>query len=301
MECLILTAGAGSRLLPLTRRVPKPLLPLGRSTIVARLIEQVTPLPLNRVLCNLHFGAEAAQEYFTHADLGLPVLTRTEDRLRGPAGSMLTFHDELAATDTALVLSGDLYLRGDLPELVRRHHETKSDLTVLAVEVDDGSRFGVFELDSRGRPVTLREKPASAAGRRSWISGGAYCVNPALLARIPHEGLYDFGAHLIPRLLEEGGNVSILPWLGTWDDLGTIESYRRAVLQDVDEVGRPGPDGAISYVAPTARVHPSAHLTGRVHIAEHALVEAESHLHNTVVLPGATVHRGVVVADGCVS
>ncbi|NYV75838.1 nucleotidyltransferase family protein [Streptomyces sp. UH6] len=297
MECLILGAGAGSRLMPLTARLPKPLLPLGPTTILGRLVDQVAPLGARRILCNLHHHAEAAEDYFARADLALPVVTRREDRLRGPAGAMLTFEDELTAADTVLVVSGDLYLGdGALAELVRRHHESGSDLSVLAVEVDDGSRFGVFRLDDGGRPTALDEKPAWAAGRRSWVSGGAYCLRPELLKRVPTEGLYDFGAHLIPELLAERAAVGLVPWLGRWDDLGTTDSYRRAVLDDLAPAG-----GDARHVAPTARVHPSALLTGRVLVADDAVVGAGARLHDTVVLPGATVPDHTTVADGCVA
>ncbi|MFF5438575.1 sugar phosphate nucleotidyltransferase [Streptomyces achromogenes] len=300
MECLILSAGAGSRLMPLTARLPKPLLPLGPTTVLGRLVGQVAPLGPRRVLCNLHHHAAAAEQYFAHADLALPVVSRREDRLRGPAGSMLTFQDELAAADTVLVVSGDLYLGdGALAELTRRHQESGSDLSVLAVEVDDGSRFGVFRFDDGGRAVALEEKPAWAAGRRSWVSGGAYCLSPELLKRVPADGLYDFGAHLIPELLAERAAVCVVPWLGRWDDLGTTGSYRRAVLDDL--ASRAPGGGDAGHVAPTARVHPTARLTGRVLVADRAVVGAGARLHDTVVLPGATVPDHTTVVDGCVA
>lgn len=297
MECLILAAGAGNRLRPLTSRLPKPLLPLGDSTIIGRLVSQVDAcgLPISRILCNLHHKAHAAEKYFADAPLPLPVTTRVEDKPRGPAGSMHTFHDELAAAEIALVISGDIYLHGDLTALVRRHRESRALLTVLAVPVDDGSPFGVFALDPSGAPVDLVEKPAWARHRRSWVSGGIYCVDPALLARIPVEGEYDFGAHLIPTLLTERAPVAILPWLGRWSDLGTIEAYRSAVLDDLIGSGR-GP----CFVAGTARVDPTANLSGRVYVGADAIIGARAWVHDAVVLPGASVPPGAIVAGGCV-
>ncbi|MER5769759.1 NDP-sugar synthase [Streptomyces sp. NPDC001985] len=299
MECLILAAGAGSRLHPLTLRHPKPLLPLGDSTILGRLVSQVAELPLKRVLCNLHHRAEAAQEYFENTELALPVETRVEEAPRGPSGSMHTFHDELAATDLVVVLSGDLYLRGDLTELVRAHQESGALLTVLATEVDDGSRFGVFQLDQEGRPVDLVEKPDWARNRRSWVSGGAYCVDPSLLAEIPADRPHDFGADLIPALLARGAPVTLVPWLGRWDDLGTVEAYRSAVLDDLADPadrGRP-----VTHVSPGAVVRPGAEFTGRVYIGPGAEVGAGARLHETVLLPGARVAPGTVVAGGCLA
>nr|WTA70803.1 nucleotidyltransferase family protein [Micromonospora sp. NBC_00855] len=297
LECLILAAGAGNRLRPLTARVPKPLLPLGDSTIIGRLVSQVSDLPLRRVLCNLHHAADVAEKYFAGTSLALPVTARTEDQLRGPAGSMHTFHDELAAAPFSLVLSGDLYLLGDLVSFVRRHVETGALLTVLAVEVDDGSRFGVFDLDAAGRPVGLVEKPAWARQRRSWVSGGVYCVDRSLLDRIPTDREYDFGAHLIPELLAEGAPVTIVPWLGRWNDLGTAEAYRATVLDDLGPAGGP----PINLVAGSARVHPTAMLTGRVLAAPGATIGARAQVCDAVLLPDAVVPDDAIVVGGCVA
>ncbi|GAB3443077.1 hypothetical protein GCM10027570_10840 [Streptomonospora sediminis] len=295
MECLILAAGAGRRLHPLTRRLPKPLLPIGDTSVLGRLVGQVADLPLDRVLCNLHFRAEAAQRELSAGDYALPVHTRIEPAPRGPAGSLHTFASEAASAEAVLVVSGDLYLGdGALAELARRHRETGALLSVLAVEVDDGSHFGVFRISDQGTALGLAEKPGWAANRRSWVSGGAYCVDPALLERIPTDREYDFGAHLIPALLEERAPVTVVPWLGAWSDLGTPAAYRDAVLRGV---GGPGTDAV--HLAPGAEVHPTARLSGRVYFGAGATAGAGADIRDAVILPGARVPDGAAVVDGC--
>lgn len=302
LECVVLAAGQGSRLAPLTDAIPKPLLPFGEGTIMSRLVDQLGRLGPRRVLCNAHHRADAVERYASGNGLPVPLVVRREQQLRGPAGSLHTFRDEIRAARCAIVVSGDVHLAGSLEHFLERHVASTAAITVMLVQVPDGSKFGVFDFDAAGVLSRVAEKPSWATGRRSWVSAGIYCVQPEVLEMIPDDEPYDFAAHLVPAMLAAGRPVNVVPWFGRWRDLGTVGEYRGAVLDDV----RAQPcgttrDGGGLFVGAGAEIHDDAALFGDVYVASEALIEAGATLRDCVVLSHAHVHSGQVVVEGVVA
>lgn len=301
MDAILLAAGAGTRLRPLTDRLPKPLLPLGDGTVLSRLVEHARHAGASGVHCNAHHLADVMHAYQAR-ELGPAVRVRTEPHLRGPAGSLHTFAPEIQAAGSALVLSGDLYLGGSPAGLVAAHRASGAALTIALVRVPDGSRFGVFEFADDATVSRVEEKPLWAKGVASWVSAGVYCVDASILDLVPSDRPYDFAADLVPAMLARGLTVHVHPWLGAWDDLGTPAAYHRAVLHDLHtgqvpaDLVETGADGGKHFVHKEADVHPDAELLGDVYVAAGARVGAGARVRDSVLLPGADVPSGAFVA-----
>jgi NDP-sugar pyrophosphorylase family protein len=290
IEVLILAAGVGSRLDPLTRTLPKPALPLGDSTIVGQLVAKARKLGITSLRSNLHHRPEHMSAALREAADGLRVDARREPVLTGPAGALHAFDDVLGTAEAIVVVSGDVSFDDDLAPMVTAHLESGAMLTVATAEVLDGHRFGVFQLDPSGTPTGFVEKPAWARDRPHRVSAGVYVVAPSLLGRIPHDTVYDFGADLIPALIHEPGALLTHSLQGHWDDLGDVATYRKAALRHASP----------TIVHPTASIHPTAELRGVVHIAPGARIGAHAVVRDSVVLPGAVIPPHQLVCDAVI-
>ncbi|MFE2296913.1 sugar phosphate nucleotidyltransferase [Streptomyces sp. NPDC059445] len=297
---VVLAAGHGSRLRPLTSRWPKPLLPLGADTLLDRLARQARAAGAGRVVCNAHHRAEDMVEHcrLHPGRAGGPVEVRVEPELRGPAGTLHTFAEEIRDSGRAVVLSGDLRTGGGLPRFVAAHEASGALLSVALVHVPDGSRYGVFEFDEDGAVARVEEKPAWAAGRPSWVSAGIYCVEPEVLSFIPQDRPFDFAADLVPALLAAGQPVNCVAWAGAWDDLGTPSAYRAAVLHEVRAAGgEPTEDGGVCLRDPSAVVEEGAALYGDVYLGAGVRVGAGAQVRDCVLLPGARLAPGGLAVE----
>lgn len=286
---LILAAGVGSRLRPISDRIPKPFLPLGDETIFGRIVGQVeAACPNAPIYANLYHQPETAQEILDAEGLGDRVLTRVEPALLGPAGSLLTFSDELAREDAVIVLSGDVVFDGDLRAMLASHHSSRARMTVATAQVTDGDRFGVFVNDENDAPVGLVEKPIWARGTLSTVSAGMYIIEAALLAQIPSNRQWDFGADWIPELLRTEP-VNLWAIDGEWDDVGSIQTYHEAALRH-------------TTLLPTSSVdaYPDVEFLGRNHVSADVRIGAGSVLRDCVLLPGARLPAHTKIANAVI-
>jgi NDP-sugar pyrophosphorylase family protein len=286
---LILAAGVGSRLRPISDRIPKPFLPLGDGTIFGRIVKQIdAAFPGIPIYANLHHQPSAARTILDAEGLADRVITRVEQVLRGPAGSLLTFRDELAREDAVIVLSGDVVFDGDLRAMLTSHHTSRARVTVATADVTDGDRFGVFLKDEHGQPVDLVEKPSWARGVRSTVSAGMYILDGSLLAQVPPDRPWDFGADWLPELLRRE-SVNLWPIDGGWDDVGSVRTYHETALQHTTLDA--------SFCAAT---YPDVELLGRNHISAGVRIGAGSVLRDCVLLPGARLPECTNIANAVI-
>lgn len=286
---LILAAGAGTRLRPFTSDTPKPFLPLGDGTIVSKIVGQIREADAcPRIFANLHHLPEVAKKSIEMQGLGKLVTTRFEPNLRGPAGSLLTFRDELAAEDLIVVVSGDVVFNGSLAKMIDSHRASGARMTVATAEVFDGHRFGVFRFDADKRVVDLVEKPTWATNVTSTVSAGMYVLHPSLMGEIPPEQEWDFGAHWIPRLLKQE-RVNLWPIDGSWDDVGSIQTYHRVALEHTTFT--PQGQGAR---------FPGVKFAGRNHLSQDVSIGPGSSISDCVFLPGATLPERTLIANAVI-
>jgi mannose-1-phosphate guanylyltransferase len=304
---VVLAAGVGSRLWPLTHHTAKPLLPVLNEPLLGRLLDQLVHAGVDEVFVNLHHHAEQVAQYLGgRTDIG--VLThRREAELTGPAGALAVFADELSGFDAVLVVSGDVLTTDPLGALLTQHLELGASLTFGVTRVRGARRYGVLDVDEKGRVVRAREKPDVPDHEEHCISAGMYCLSPELVRSItewlPRHGTLDYARHLAPILLGSGGVVAARYLTGYWRDIGTPQALLEANLEAVDRQaqlsgGNADFPAARAVVHPAARVAGDARLGGRVVIGAGAVVESGACIAETVLLPGARVPRGAVVLGG---
>lgn len=224
LTAVIMAGGHGTRLRPLTEKLPKPMLPLGGRPLLERTIEQLRRAGIRRVNLTTHYKGEMIAKHFGDGrEFGVEIRYVKEDQPLGTAGALglLDVSDE-----PLLVINGDLLTHVDFSRLLEFHREHQSIMTVAVRQYEFRVPFGVVETD--GVIIkSILEKPMI----RHFISAGIYLLNPEVCRYIPHGQACDM-PDLIGRLLTKGRRVVSFPVREYWLDVGKAEDYLQA-LSDV--------------------------------------------------------------------
>lgn len=220
MSAVIMAGGRGSRLMPLTQDVPKPMLPVGDRPLMERTIEHLRKAGIRRVNVTTHHLSERITEHFRDgSDFGVELQYTTEEHPLGTAGCLGFLGQRKEPT---LVLNGDILTSVNYRDLLAYHREVHADLTVGVRHYDVQIPYGVIDCD--GAQVTgLREKPTM----RFLVNAGIYILEPIVSYFIPLDRKFDM-TDLIASLLEAGRKVASFPIREYWLDIGQRHDYDQA-------------------------------------------------------------------------
>jgi len=203
---MILAAGEGTRLRPLTNDRPKPMIRIGGTPILEHNLRLLVAAGVRQVAINLHHRPEVISEYFGDGSrFGVEITYSHEERLLGTAGAvkkMATFFD----SDFFLVY-GDNLSTIDLRALAHQHDAKKSVLTMAVIEREDPAESGIVELDKDDRIVRFVEKPAPGNVFSRFVNAGYLVVSAPVLSMIPDDTPSDFGRDVFVRLVGSGALV----------------------------------------------------------------------------------------------
>lgn len=200
---MILAAGPGSRLRPLTARTPKCMMPVGGRPLLEHILRRLGGYGVNDVVINLHHCGAAVREYFGDGRrFGVAITYSEEPRLLGTAGAVRKMARHFRGP--FFVWYGDNLSRCRMDRLYRRHVEGRAALTVALFRRRDPAASGIAELDRRGAIVRFVEKPAPGEIFSHWVSAGIFVVEPAVLELLVDGQRADFGHDLIPAMLAGG-------------------------------------------------------------------------------------------------
>lgn len=298
IRALVLAAGEGRRLRPLTHHLPKPLLPVAGISILERTLRQLAEVGCEEAAVNLHHLGGSIREAIGDSVGGMKIRYSEEDRLLGTFGALGPLRDFASGAEAFLVVNGDSLCRWPLSRLLRRHLRSGAAATLLFSRRAAPAEFG-GGVRIRGREV-LSFRPGGEGGRgeRDAVFAGAHVLRPELAARAP-DGPADFVSDLYAPLLAEGEHVAAVTTRRRWHDLGTPERYRRGSRDWVRgsvpwRWFRHGWISADAQVAGTAAVKASI-VESNVRIGPGARVE------RSLILPSARVGRGSVVRASIVA
>lgn len=288
---MILAAGHGTRLRPLTDELPKPLVPVGDRSVLALVAEALARGGILRAATNAHHLADA----FTSGLLGaLPLELRllTEPELLGTAGGVRNAAEALGEGDIVL-WNGDILAEVDVRALMRSHEAQRMGATLVVAPREAGQ--GTVGLGADGRVVRLRgERFGEEAEGGDFL--GVHVIGEALRARLPDRGCL-VGDVYLPAL-RRGERLATARHDGGWRDVGSLVAYLEANLTWLAD------RGLRAWVAESARVDDGV-LIERSVIGEGAIVRGEGAIEECVVWPGAEVvaplRRAVVLGSGRVA
>ena len=287
LRALVLAAGRGERLRPLTATLPKPLLPVSGRPLLAWTLERLRAAGCEAVAINLHHLGSQIRDRFGASFRGMPLVYSEEEQLLGTAGALPPLRPFLEQADRVIVVNGDSLCRWPIETLLAAHARRRPAATLLVHRKADPRAFGGgVALEDDRITAFRRGSLADASARRHLVFAGAQVLEPELLARIP-EGPGDLVTVLYEPLLAAGAPLAAVVTERLWHDLGTPQRYLDAVL---DWTFR-GSNQA-SRIVKGAEVAPSARLR-RTIVEAGANVEAEADLRSCVVMPGAKIGKGV--------
>ncbi|MGB5136683.1 MAG: NDP-sugar synthase [Prochlorococcaceae cyanobacterium] len=257
MKAMILAAGKGTRVRPITHTIPKPMIPILQKPVMEFLLELLRQHGFTEVMVNVSHLAEEIENYFRDGQrFGVEIAYSFEGRIEdgeligealGSAGGLKKIQNfQRFFDETFVVLCGDALIDLDLTEAVRRHREKGAMASLITKRVprDQVSSYGVVVTDENGLVRSFQEKPSLEAAASDMINTGIYIFEPEVLDFIPSGVPFDIGSDLFPRLVESGAPFYALPMEFEWVDIGKVPDYWQAIrsvlMGEVRQVQIPG-------------------------------------------------------------
>jgi mannose-1-phosphate guanylyltransferase len=257
MKAMILAAGKGTRVRPITYTMPKPMMPILQKPVMEFLVELLRQHGFNQIMVNVSHLAEEIENYFRDGQhFGVEIAYSFEGRIEdgqlvgeaiGSAGGMRRIQDfSPFFDDTFVVLCGDALIDLDLTAALKWHREKGAIATVVMKTVDPSevSSYGVVVTDEEGRIKAFQEKPSVEEALSNTINTGIYIFEPEVLDYIPSKEVYDIGGDLFPKLVEMGAPFYGIPMDFQWVDIGRVPDYWHAIRSvlsgEVKNVSVPG-------------------------------------------------------------
>ena len=321
MKAMILAAGKGTRVQPITYTIPKPLIPILQKPVMEFLLELLRQHGFDQIMVNVSHLAHEIEGYFRDGQrFGVQIAYSFEGRIEengqlvgealGSAGGMRRIQDfNPFFDDTFVVLCGDALIDLDLSAAVKWHKEKGSIATVVTKTVppEEVPSYGVVVTDDTGRIKAFQEKPKVEEALSTNINTGIYIFEPEVLDYIPSGVEYDIGGQLFPKLVEMNAPFYAIAMDFQWVDIGKVPDYWRAIrsvlLGEVKNVYIPGHQVAPGiYTGLNVAVNwDKVDITGPVYIGAMTRIEDGAKIVGpTMIGPscwlcsGATVENSVI-------
>lgn len=223
MKAFLLAAGQGTRLRPITDKIPKCLVPVCGVPMLKIWMDICHRAGIDEVLVNLHTHGSSVRDWLSRNTNGVRVRLAEETRLLGSAGTLLANRDWVSTENCFWIFYADVLTNVNLHRMLEFHLERQPAATLGLYEVPDPSRCGVVCFDQQMVVREFAEKPAKP--KSHWAFSGIMIGTPELLDQIPNRDLVDLGFDVLPRLV---GRMLAFPISDYLLDIGTLENYQKA-------------------------------------------------------------------------
>ena len=276
---IIMAGGRGTRLMPLTKNRPKPMVPVLGRPVIDYVKDAMVAAGLSEIIVTTGYQGE---QLVSHVDSwNTKSRVNQEDTPMGTAGSVKLLSEEL--TETFVVGSGDSVASFDIEDLLSSHRKSGAKVTMALWEVDDPTEFGIVGLSSihkgevdssldEGYISKFKEKPTQEEAFSNLINAGLYIIEPEVMELVPQGEKYDFSKQLFPDVLERGWPMYAKTVNGIWFDVGhpfELHKAQMTLIERRNELPFPMPDGEVlpdgSFISDSASV--SGHISKSVILA----------------------------------
>jgi mannose-1-phosphate guanylyltransferase len=328
MRAMVLAAGLGTRLRPITYGMPKPMVPVANRPVMEHIVRLLARHGFTETIANLHWFPDLIEAHFGDgSELGVKLTYSREEQLLGTSGGVRNAADFLG--DSFLVISGDALTDVDLAAM-RDFHESHDGIATLATKrVADTSQFGVAITGADGRIQGFQEKPDPAEALSDLANCGIYMFRSEIFDFFPSPGtskaagpddpagFADWAMDVFPRLLE--GDVPFYAYEidAYWNDIGNLEELRQGTLDALSGAvaverggelleggfrsGSPdGDEGALSgpvLLGAGCEIGDDVRIDGPAVIGDGVRVGAGARLREVIALPGAEIPAGSILID----
>ncbi len=316
MRAMVLAAGLGTRLRPLTYEITKPMVPVLDRPVMEHILELLAAHGFEQVIANLHYFPDSIREYF-----GERLSYSYEQELLGTAGGVrkcASFFGE----DSFVVISGDALTDIDLSAFAARHLETGGVATLAVKQVADTREYGVVLHGRDGRITGFQEKPAPEEALSDLGNCGIYAFSPRIFDYFPERPFVDWAQDVFPVLLENDVPFYIHETREYWNDVGSLSELRQGTFDalrgelrlqvDGEEVS-PGVvvagesplradtevEGPV-WIGRDVRLGEGVRLMGPIVLGDGASVGAGAQLRESIVFPGTEI-AGEAILIGAIA
>jgi len=320
MKAMILAAGKGTRVRPITLATPKPMIPLINKPVLESIIELLQSHGIDDIVINTSHLAPSIEDYFrdgrrwdvslSYSFEGFIENGQIQSQAIGSAGGMRKVQDFSGFfDDTFMVLCGDALIDLDISSAIRQHREKGALATIVMQDVpaDQVGKYGVVQTDAEGRILQFQEKPRPEEAVSSTVNTGIYIFEPEIFEHIPAGVEYDIGSQLFPDLVAKQ-----LPFYGVslpfqWLDIGSITDYWHATrsllkgrFQGYELPGREIQSGVrmgsnISMNPAAVAIHGPVYIGSGCRIGDGAVIDGPAVIGaNSVIEPGARINECIL-------
>ena len=302
---MVLAAGLGTRLRPLTYEITKPMVPVLDRPVMEHIVDLLDSHSFEHVIANLHYFPDTIRDHF-----GERLQYRYEPELLGTAGGVRGCAD-FFGDEPFLVISGDALTDIDLGALMARHRQSGGIATLAVKQVADTREFGVVLHDREGRITGFQEKPAPEEALSDLGNCGIYVFDPRIFEYFPERPFVDWAQDVFPVLLENDVPFHIHEVREYWNDVGSLGELRQGTFDalsgelhlqiDGQEVS-PGVivagdsplradteiDGS-AWIGRDVDIGPGVRLMGPLVLGQGASIGERAQLRECIVLPGTEI------------
>jgi mannose-1-phosphate guanylyltransferase/phosphomannomutase len=228
-KAMILAAGQGMRLIPLTLNTPKVLLPIGGVPLIEYTIAWLKTHDISQIIINLcHLGQKVKNYLGDGSKYGIDIFYSVERTTLGTAGG--TKKAKHYFDGTFVVAYGDIFTNLNLTNMIQFHREKKAIATIAVSEVEIPHEVGIIIMDNQSRITNFIEKPTKLIDTWKFGNGGVYILEMNVFDYIPNQKYSDFAYDIFPKLIKHD-----LPVFGYsliqeeyLIDIGTFKNYKKA-------------------------------------------------------------------------
>ena len=310
IKAMVMSAGVGSRLDPLTKFIPKPLVPVANRPVMDILFEKLNAIGINDVICNTYYLADEIINRYKHNNLGINFNYIKESSLSGTAGGVKKCQFFFEKGKPFVVLSADGLTNADIQKGIEIHNSSNAIATIgiKQIAMEEVPHFGVVVTDENGYIVEFQEKPAIEEAKSNYINTGIYIFDYEIFNYIPENTFYMLAKNVFPKLLKEHA-INTFPVNEYWSDIGTLEQYKQS-MQDLFNKKCSFNHGEIintpsgAYISESV-VDKSVEFIGNSTIGNNAKIGKNVVIENSIIWNNVTIADNVrivnsIVASNCV-
>jgi mannose-1-phosphate guanylyltransferase len=309
---MVLAAGLGTRLKPLTFELPKPMVPVLDRPVMGHIVRLLESQGFDELIANLHWFPDGIRGYF-----GDRLEYRFEPELLGTAGGVRNVRD-FFGEEPVVVISGDALTDLDVRALVERHRSAGGIATLTVKRVPDTSEYGVVIHDEDGRVQGFQEKPDPAEALSDLANCGIYCFSPEIFDFFPARDPVDWADDVFPALLDNDVPFHVHEIDSYWNDVGSLAELRQGTWdalegrlrlevrgREVEEWLRVGEGTTLgaglelveapTWIGSRCTVGADVRLMGPVAVGDGCHIGDGASLREAILLPGTEVPPGNVV------
>lgn len=290
---ILLVGGFGTRLMPLTKNTPKPMLTVAGVPVTEHQIAMAKAAGITEIVLATSYLSEVFIPYFGDGSKwGIKIKYAVEKEPLGTGGAIRNAAQLLDTNESVVILNGDVLSSHNLTEQIRQHEAHGADVTLHLTEVEDARAFGCVPTDSDGRVTAFLEKMENPVTNQ--INAGCYVFNPRIISTIPLDTVVSVERETFPQLVESGAKVFGFVENAYWLDIGTPRALLKASLDIVKRSGE-------FLAMPGSSIDPTAVITGGSCIGPDSTIGAGAQIDASIIEAGSVIGQDVKISNSFVA